>query len=173
MLGIDGSGSNDDSSSDSQSSDDDGAPANIGSFHLGLHLLESSCGEGALGLSDSWSFDVKLSHDGTTATWSSGGATVQGDFDEDARTLDFASGVNIDMRADDAPGTKPACTIQRQDRAIFTLDSLSSPKALNGDLTYTFTPASNSNCADLVFGSTPQFTDLPCEMHYKVSGAVK
>ena len=171
MLGIDGSGSTQDDSGSGGSS----ADSNIGDFHLALHLIESTCGEGALGLANQWSFDVKLSHEGNVAEWSSGGTAVKGDFDEDSRTLDFTSGVNIDMRTNAPIGQEqmPACTIARADRAIFTLDALQSPRSIDGDLIYTFTPTSNSNCGDLVYGTSPQFAELPCAMHYKVTGAPK
>jgi hypothetical protein len=162
-------------SSDTTGGSTDTTPANLGNFTLELSVKQTTCGSGAMGLPDKWSFDVGLSHQGDVATWSSGGTDVSGQFDAGARSLEFTSSVTVDMRADALPGSQPlpACTIKRSDEATFTLDSVDQPKTLSGELTYAYAPTQASNCADLVYGSTPKFLALPCTVTYAVSGTLK
>lgn len=149
--------------------------ANLGDFTLTLKMTQSTCGQGAAGLLDKWSFDVSLAHTGDTATWTSGGATIDGQFDPTTRELDFSSSVTVDMRKDDpaSPTPKPACSMKRSDEAFFTLDAVDHPKSLAGELTYSFAPTMNSNCADLVYGQTPSFKAIPCTVTYAVTGVSK
>ena len=165
------------SGSSSSSTGGDTAPtnANLGDFTLKLKMTQSTCGQSVLGLADQWSFDVSLAHQGAVATWSSGGATIQGVFEPDQKTVDFTSSVTIDMRKDALPGSQPlpACSILRADEAMLDLDAADPAKSLTGELSYTFGPTLHSNCADLVYGQSPQFTSLPCKVIYSVTGAPK
>ncbi len=172
MLNL-GQGSSDTGSSTTGSSKP--TNANLGDFTLKLKMTQSSCGQGALGLENQFSFDVSLSHDGDTGQWTSGGATIDGAFDPDAKTLDFTSSVTTDMRKNDPPGTptKPACSVERIDDAAFTLDSATHPTSLTGQLTYSYAATTASNCADLIYSQTPTFQQLPCTVTYSVSGALK
>ncbi len=164
-----------DSSSSSTGGTTTPSNANLGDFTLKLKMTQSSCGQNVLGLQDQWSFDVTLAHQADVATWTSGGATIQGVFDSGQKTVDFTSSVTIDMRKDDPPGSQPlpACSIERADQALFDLDSVDHPKSVTGELSYTFGATSHSNCADLVYGQTPKFTSLPCRVTYSVTGAPK
>lgn len=150
---------------------DDGAPdppdveGELGAFDVAAKLKDTTCGVGALGMANEWSFVVGLGSDGADATWDVGNGPVDGE--ASGTNLTFDASFVIDMRKG-GDGSLPACSIERHDLAKATLDDEDAPTGFEGTLTYTFTPVAGSNCADLFIGNTAQFAALPCAVQYGV-----
>ncbi len=140
----------------------------FGAFTASLTLSQTTCGQGALGMPNDWSMTVGLGVDRAGAcTWDVGSGPVEGSCA--GAMMAFAGKIVIDMRQG-GDGTLPACSIERDDAANLTLDNTSAPTSFSGTLSYTFTPTSNSDCADLYLGSNPDFATLPCTVQYGLSG---
>ena len=140
----------------------------FGAFTITANVSQTTCGVGALGMPNMWSLVIGLGQDKTTGacTWDSGGGPVAGMCNGAA--MSFAGQVVIDMRAG-GDGTLPACSIERDDTVSLTVDNITAPTSFSGSMTYTFTPTSNSDCADLYVGNNAQFATLPCTVEYAMS----
>lgn len=157
--------------------DDDGAvdppdvEGSLGAFDVTATLKATTCGVGALGMANQWAFIVGLGRDGTTATWDVGGGPITGSADASGLELSFDAKLVIDMRkeGDGEHSDLPACSIERQDFAKAILDDAGHPESFSGTLTYSFSPTTGSNCADLFVGNTAQFAALPCTAQYGVT----
>ncbi|MFO0616441.1 MAG: hypothetical protein U0414_27865 [Polyangiaceae bacterium] len=160
------------------SGDGDGADdppdveGSLGAFDVVATLKQTSCGVGALGMANQWDFVVGLGRDGAAATWDVGGGPIAGVADGTGVELSFDARLVIDMRKEGDGGSNdlPACKIERHDVATAILDDAKDPRAFQGTISYTFTPTTGSNCADLFVGSTAQFAELPCTALYGVTG---
>jgi hypothetical protein len=76
--------------------DDAKAPGDLlGVYEVEGELTESTCGEGALGASDSWSFEVKLSRMENDIYWLNGKETIVGDIANDGRSFSIVSKVLV------------------------------------------------------------------------------
>jgi hypothetical protein len=144
----------------------------LGAFDVVATLKATSCGVGALGMANQWAFVVGLGRDGAAATWDVGGGPISGSADGSGLELSFDASFVIDMRKEGDGGHNdlPACKIERRDLATAILDDAKDPRTFSGTLTYTFTPTTGSNCADLFVGNTAQFAELPCTAQYGVTG---
>jgi hypothetical protein len=140
----------------------------LGTFDVDAKLTGTSCGVGALGMANEWTFVVGIGRDDMTGvcTWDVGGGPIAGTCN--GSDMLFDASLIIDMRKGD-DGTHPACSIQRSDAAAASLDDPKAPTKLSGTLTYTFTPTHNSNCADLYVGQSAKFLTLPCVAQYSLS----
>jgi hypothetical protein len=139
----------------------------LGSYHVIANLETSTCGPGALGSTDLWEFDVKLSKDGHDLYWLNGAEAIPGSLAADGVSFAFDSQVVVQAIA---PGKgRPGCTIARTDSGSGQLSSPSAPvDAFAGTLRYGFQAVQGSDCQELM-GVPGGFYALPCEMSYKMS----
>lgn len=139
----------------------------LGTYHVIGHLDTSTCGPGALGSTDLWEFDVKLSRDGQDLYWLNGQDVVPGRIAADGVSFAFDSRSVIQA---EKPGQgKPGCTIVRTDTASGSLhDPASGVTGFDGLMRFGYTTDPTSDCSALV-GVPGGFEGLPCEMSYKVS----
>jgi hypothetical protein len=139
----------------------------LGTFHVTAALEASSCGPGALGSTDSWEFDVKLSRDGSRLFWLNGAAPVAGHVDPDGRSFGFETTVTVEVQP--ARGKLPGCLVERVDRAAGTLEETEGEvTGFDGTLDYAYSTASESDCSSLV-GVTGGFAALPCSLGYQMA----
>ena len=147
----------------------------LGSFHVVAKQTANGCGEGALGSTASWSFDVKLSKDQSQLFWNNGEEIVVGTLSGDG-SFAFTSGVEMDMRSGasgeggGSGGPKlPPCSIDRTDTASGALEGGADVTGFQGKLSYGFAPTTGSSCGDLVSGPSAAFATLPCSMTYALT----
>lgn len=161
----------DGSAADDGTVDPPDVEGSLGAFDVTATIKATSCGIGALGMANQWTFVVGLGREGTVATWDVGGGPITGTADASGKELSFDARLVIDMRkeADGESSDMPACSIERQDLAKAVLDDAADPSTFTGTLTYAFAPTVGSNCADLFVGPTAQFAELPCTVQYGVS----
>lgn len=138
----------------------------IGTYAVAASLEENSCGEGALGMTSTWGFDVELSQDGDVVYWDAGGGPVEGEIDEDS--FKFESKVIIDMRQGAPEGLAP-CSVERVDLASGKLSGEEDPESFQGEMKFGFSATEGSNCADLVQGPNAILLGLPCKAEYALS----
>lgn len=147
----------------------------LGTFHVAATATTNDCGQGALGSTSSWEFDVKLSRQDGTLFWNNGQELISGALGADGKTFSFGTHVVVDMRTDDQAGMPP-CSVDRADTASGTLDTPDENAAkFDGSLSYAYSPTADSLCGDLVAGSDtpgaqPVFAALPCTMGYDLTG---
>lgn len=134
----------------------------LGTFHVSATAKSNACGEGALGATDAWEFDVKLSRGTGSLLWDNGSEVVSGELDADDVTFRFDSGILVDMRTEGEAG-KPPCSVARHDAAEGVLDSAGEATAFSGSLRYDFAPTEGSQCDDLI---GVVVLTLPCSMSY-------
>jgi len=67
--------------------------AALGTFRVSAAQTMTTCGEGALGSTSSWEFDVKLSRGETTLFWDSGVEIIPGSLAADRVSFAFETGV--------------------------------------------------------------------------------
>jgi hypothetical protein len=141
----------------------------LGTFHVIGQLESSSCGPGALGSSDLWEFDVRLSRDGNDLYWLNGAEAIPGRIAADGVSFAFDSRVAVDV----IPAGKghPGCMIVRSDTAQ---GELSSPGidvvSFTGRMRFGYAPSAASDCSSVV-GVDGGFAILPCDMSYLVEAA--
>jgi hypothetical protein len=159
-------------SSDDATAEPPDVTGSLGTFDMDLKLSATSCGVGALGMTNEWSLVVGLGRDAETGacTWDTGGGPVSGSC-EDATHMVFDAKIVVDMRKGD-DGTHPTCSIERHDVATVSTDASDAPTKATGSMRYTFTPTEGSNCADFFVGPSAQFATLPCTMEYAMSGTL-
>ena len=142
----------------------------LGTYHVAAKRGANTCGEGALGNTADWEFDVKLARGGTEIFWNNGAEEITGTIDADETTFHFDTGVLMNMRSAESHGL-PACSIKRTDRADGKLAATSVDVAsFTGKLEFGFAPTEGSSCADLVTGSTAVLAKLPCGILYALEG---
>jgi len=136
----------------------------LGFFAIDGKLSEDSCGAESLSAPDKWSFEVKLSRDGSTLYWLNGREAIVGDID---KTGGFSFETHIDLPLSEPHGAAKGCTIVRRDSASGSLDD----SALNAKLTYQYAATTTSDCSEFTTGSAGMPEALPCKLSYKLSGA--
>jgi len=141
----------------------------LGTYHVTGHLGASSCGPGALGSSDLWEFDVKLSRDGHDLYWLNGKDVVPGRIAADG--VSFAFDSRSVVQAEVAGKGKPGCTIVRTDKASGALHEQGTDvTGFDGLMRFGYTADPTSDCSDFI-GVEGGFDGLPCEMSYQVDAA--
>ncbi len=139
----------------------------LGTYHVTGHLDASTCGPGALGSSDLWEFDVKLSRDGHDLYWLNGQDVVPGRIAADG--VSFAFDSRSVIQAEPAGKGKPGCTIVRTDKASGSLqDPDNGVTGFDGLMRFGYTADPTSDCSDFI-GVEGGFDGLPCELSYQVS----
>jgi hypothetical protein len=138
----------------------------LGMYKVDALMEESSCGPGALGAPDHWSFDVKLSRDDSNIYWNNGDEALEGSLS--SAIFSFTSEVSIPVR--EAKPGRPGCTLWRQDAARGTLvagaDESDVP-GFDGSLTYSFAQESGSDCNDAM--AEVGLAQLPCSVRYTMT----
>lgn len=137
----------------------------LGTFHVVGRMESSTCGPGALGSTDVWEFEVKLSRDGRDLYWLNGKEPIYGRLAADGVTFSFDSRSAITTRQ--AHGAAPGCTVVRRDLASGVLQGSEVVTGFSGALRFGYAPTEDSECSDLV-GIDGGFAQLPCEMGYQL-----
>ncbi|WP_437310590.1 hypothetical protein [Sorangium sp. So ce388] len=141
----------------------------LGEFHVVGTQTANTCGEGALGATRLWEFDVELARGDGALFWDNGASVIEGALDEDQVAFSIEGRVVVDMRSGDVP-PGPPCSVERRDRARGELGSASDDvRRFEATLSYEFAPTAGSRCEDLVAGElsvAPVFAALPCGMAY-------
>jgi hypothetical protein len=138
----------------------------LGTYHVVAALETSTCGPGALGSTDLWEFDVKLSRDGNDLYWLNGQEPIPGRIAADG--ISYAFDTRAVIQAVPAGKGHPGCAIVRTDTANGTLSSTTTDVAsFDGRMRFGYTPQAGSECSSLV-GVEGGFAFLPCEMSYLV-----
>lgn len=142
----------------------------LGTYRVAATRGANSCGDGALGNTATWDFDVKLARGGAEIFWNNGAEIIDGTIDADETTFHFSTGVLMNMRSAESHGL-PACSIQRTDRADGTLAATGDDVAsFAGKLEFGFVPTEGSSCDDLLTGSAAVLAKLPCGIRYAIAG---
>lgn len=140
----------------------------LGTFSVTARLASTTCGQGALGATDPWQFEVKLARFERELYWQNGRedilGTLEGLLDGDSLTFRFDTRIETEVLP--AERGRPACVIQRKDHAEGRL-KVSGDEVLSfkGSLTFEFRPLESKGCAPLV-GVDGGFEALPCAMTY-------
>jgi hypothetical protein len=132
-------------------------------------LMTNSCGAGQMA-PDPWTFDVQMSEDGSTLSWTS---ESEGQTPLSA-TIDASSHATLTTAMQQNVGGSAAlagpCILERDDTIDITLASGSPPPSFSGTITYTFRAAANSDCGDQLSVTGGTFDTLPCTIEYAVTG---
>lgn len=140
----------------------------LGAFAVTGKLGDDSCGAESLNAPETWSFQVKLSREGTTLYWLNGREAIVGDIDHDGR---FAFETHLDLPLAEKHGAAKGCTIVRHDSASGTLALETDSSALRGKLSYAYDATSDSDCSEFTTGTNGQPLALPCQLTYALTGA--
>jgi hypothetical protein len=131
-------------------------------------LSGDSCGAELLGAPDEWSFEVKLSRDGSTLYWLNGREGIVGTIDK-AGAFTFETRVEVPLSQE--RGSVKGCTIERRDVAQGALSE--AEDALTLKLTYAYSAKAGSSCEEFAGPQAPTPTPLPlpCSMTYSLTGS--
>lgn len=136
----------------------------LGTFNVVAELDTTSCGAGAMGSTDVWEFEVKLSKDFDQVFWLNGREVIPGTLASDGESFEFDTRVAVEVLEPKA-GFQ-GCTLNRQDRASGKLGfDDETVVGFDGRLTFAYIPSSESDCTPLI-GVDGGFSTLPCEMRY-------
>jgi hypothetical protein len=143
----------------------------LGTYEVEGTLEESNCGEGALGSTDQWDFDVKLSRFHDDIYWLNGREVISGSIDSDGVT--FAFSTRVEGEVTPAARGRTACVLSRTDQARGRLSSDSlDVESFDATLTFAYTAVEGSDCETWT-GSPDGVAALPCEMTYALDGTRK
>ena len=149
--------------------DDAKAPGDmLGLYHVTGKLDDSSCGAGALGSSERWNFDVKLSRFENDIYWLNGRETIVGDIGNDGLSFSILSETQTKI-SDPARG-KAGCTVMRHDDAEAKLsDSGADVASFDGTLSFRYEAIDGADCSDWI-GTEAAVDALPCSLRYDIDG---
>lgn len=152
--------------------DDAKAPGDLlGIYAVEGELDESSCGEGALGAGDRWSFDVKLTRYEDDLYWLNGAEAIVGSIEKDGRSFSFETRVEKEI----VPAGKghAACIVARDDRANGRLsDSGTDVEGFEGELKFGYRALEGADCTTWI-GTPGSVAKLPCSISYDLSAERK
>lgn len=136
----------------------------LGTFSVVAELSSSTCGEGALGATDPWKFEIKLARFERELFWRNGREDITGTLEADGVTFRFDT--RVEAEAVPAQRGAKACVLSRKDRAK---GRLSSPDrdvlSFEGSLEFEFSAVEGSDCSSII-GVPGGFEKLPCKMSY-------
>jgi hypothetical protein len=138
----------------------------LGTYAVSGAIMTNACGDG-LGAMGTWTFDVKLSQDGTTLYWVQGGLPVSGTLDAQGHTTMSSTSSQMIHDANPRAGVG-ACTIDRTDALDLTLSK--DTTTFTGTLAYTFGPSDGSDCADQLSAAGGPYAAFPCNVQYALTG---
>jgi len=140
----------------------------LGTYQVTGSLEQSSCGDGALGSTSSWDFEIKLSRFENDVYWLNGQEALVGDIANDGRT--FSITTDVDVTVSDPMGAKRGCAVVRHDDAEGQLSATGTDvKSFDGTLSFSFGAVSGSDCSSWV-GTAGAVETLPCSMSYDITG---
>ena len=143
----------------------------LGTYAVEGTLDDSSCGQGALGSTSSWNFDVKLSRFHEDIYWINGREVISGDIEPDGVTFSFSTRVEGEITP--AGRGQPGCVLSRSDRADGKLSSKTADvESFRATLTFSFATAEGFDCEDWI-GTPESVAALPCTMVYELTGSRK
>jgi hypothetical protein len=141
----------------------------LGKFHVVGELDASSCGQGALGSSDVWEFELRLSRSPYALYWLNGREVIEGKIADDGVSFEILTRLEVPV-LDPEPGFT-GCVLERNDRAVGKLGSETTEvKHFSGRLSYEYRAFGESDCTPLM-GVQGGFDALPCELSYDLDGA--
>ena len=143
----------------------------LGTYDVSGTLNESSCGEGALGSTSSWDFDVKLSRFHEDIYWINGREVISGGIEPDGVSFSFATRVEGEIIP--AGRGRPGCTLSRADRADGRLSSETlDVESFEATLTFAYSAVEGTECEEWI-GTPEAVSTLPCSMEYDLAGSRK
>lgn len=145
----------------------------LGTFRVDAALTSTTCGDAP----NPWSFDVRLSHEGATVFWLTGGAPIEGKLDASTKVAKLAARTEQTVRAADAKAKLAACVLAREDQLDVQLtdasgaplSDASTATAFKGTLTYRFAPVTGADCADQLAETGGGYAALPCAVTYTLA----
>jgi hypothetical protein len=137
----------------------------LGFFSVTGKLGDDTCGAESLSAPATWSFQVKLSREGTTLYWLNGREAIVGDIDKSGS---FAFETHLDLPLAEKHGAAKGCTIVRSDSASGALAT--SQDSLRGKLSYAYAATTDSDCSEFATGTSGLPLALPCSMTYALNG---
>lgn len=141
----------------------------LGTYGVVASMASSSCGEGALGATDPWQFEVRLSRADRELFWLNGREAIAGRLAADGVTFSFETGVEVEALPE-SRGQK-ACIVSRGDRAEGVLSAAGDEVlAFSGSLEFRYAALEGSDCSPLL-GVAGGFETLPCSMAYALEGS--
>ncbi len=142
----------------------------LGTYHVDgtLNASASTCGDGALGSTPDWKFDVKLTRFDDNIYWLNGQETLPGDIENDGRTFSIVSDEQTTISP---PGRgQPGCTVARHDDAEGKLsDTGTDVKSFDGTLSFNYAVVEGFDCSAWI-GTAGAVETLPCDISYKLDG---
>ena len=140
----------------------------LGTYGVEGTLDDSSCGEGALGSTSRWSFDVKLSRFHEDIYWINGREVISGGIEPDGVSFSFSTRVEGEITP--AGRGRPGCVLSRTDKADGELSSKTlDVEGFEATLTFAYSTAEGFDCEDWV-GTPESVATLPCSMSYGLTG---
>jgi hypothetical protein len=143
----------------------------LGTYDVSGTLEETSCGDGALGSTDEWDFDVKLSRFHEDIYWINGREVISGGIESDGVSFSFVTRVEGEIIP--AGRGRPGCILRRADRADGRLSSETlDVESFEATLTFAYSAVEGTDCAEWI-GTPEAVSALPCEMTYDLAGQRK
>jgi len=140
----------------------------LGQFQVSAALSSSDCGPEALGTTDLWEFEVRLSRDGADLFWLNGAEVIAGSLAADGVSFSFDTLLEFEIEPPNPPHS--GCTVLRRDRAEGSLSSADlDAEGFAASLSYHYAAGEGSDCSGLV-GVPGGFASLPCEIGYLLDG---
>jgi hypothetical protein len=140
----------------------------LGTYAVAGALSDSTCGEGALGSTADWNFDVKLSRFHEDIYWINGREVISGGIAPDGVTFSFSTRVEGEVAS--AGRGRAACVLSRSDSARGKLSSKTlDVEGFDATLTFAFEATDDSDCSGWI-GSAEGTATLPCSMSYDLTG---
>lgn len=134
----------------------------LGTYSVKGTLTDNDCGQGALGSTDRWNFDVKLSRFHDDLYWINGREVIPGGVASDGVSFGFSTRVEGEVT--------PVCVLSRSDEAKGKLSSDTvDVESFEATLTFTYSATKDSVCDEWI-GSPESVAGLPCSMHYDLAG---
>ncbi|HVJ17655.1 MAG TPA: hypothetical protein VM686_19675 [Polyangiaceae bacterium] len=141
----------------------------LGTYGVVGTLSSSSCGPDALGATDPWQFEVRLSKADRELFWLNGREAIAGRLSTDGVTFEFET--RVEVEALPAERGRKACVVSRSDQAQGVLSAAAGDVlAFSGELAFGYSVLEDSDCSPLV-GVTGGFAALPCSMAYALQAA--
>jgi hypothetical protein len=140
----------------------------LGVYEVEGTMTESDCGEGALGSTDRWNFDVKLSRFHQDLYWLNGREVIAGSIADDRVTFTFSTRVEGEVTPENRG--RAACILSRADEARGRLSSDTlDVESFDATITFGYSAVQGSDCEEWTL-SPEGVAALPCAMTYDLAG---
>ena len=138
----------------------------LGTFSIEASTTSNSCGDGVDATSP-WDFDVELSRDSSKLYWRKDGVTSSGTLSSSGQAT-ITGGTSAEVVAADAGST--GCTMSRDDTITISIGTASTVTSGSGNLAYTFSVDSGSDCSSQLAANGGEYDKLPCDLNYSFTG---